>query len=118
MTINEIIERADAREPNNIPQEDKIGWIEALDQELYATVILRHEGFEDIPAPEGVRVEPLVKAPWDEMYIHYIQAQIDYALGDIQRYNNANGMYERVRTQWANYWNRTHLAIQPKVVYL
>lgn len=51
----------------------------------------------------------LVPAPYDEVYIRWLEAQIDYANGEYGRYNNSMTMFNASYSAFRNYWNRTHM---------
>lgn len=42
----------------------------------------------------GTEEELLVEAPWDELYVYYLLAQIDYNNGDYDRYANSQETFE------------------------
>ena len=62
-------------------------------------------GYTDSTDPNTVL---LVPAPWDEMYLHYMQAQIDYANGDMTRYTNGAALFNTSLAAYKNHYNRTH----------
>ena len=41
------------------------------------------------PEDTGEDTVLLVQPPYDELYRHYVEAQIHYANGEMERYNNA-----------------------------
>ena len=53
----------------------------------------------------------LIPPPYDEVYQRYLEAQMDYANGEFERFNNSNAMYTAAYTAFVNYYNRTHLPI-------
>jgi hypothetical protein len=53
--------------------------------------------------------ELLVKAPYDVLYIRWLEAQIDYYNGEITRYNNSQQMYQTAYDTFDRHYNRTHL---------
>ena len=59
----------------------------------------------------------LAEAPYDEMYIHYLSAQIDYANCEYDRFNNSNAMFESAYSAFRNAYNRDHTAKQRKKKY-
>lgn len=114
-TIEEI-------QPTSISKEIQIGWLNRLDTELYQTVIATHEGANavDPPLPAarmGDATELLVGAPYDAIYVHWLQSRIDYTLGEYGRYNNSSAMFEADRAAFTNWYNRTHMPLQVKSRY-
>ena len=64
-----------------------------------------------------METELLVPAPFDEVYLRWLEAQIDYANGEYDKYNNAILMYQTAYDGYANYYNRTHMPVGRKMDY-
>lgn len=119
MTILEAINRIDAIKPNGYGQPDKIRWLSTLDGIIKREIIDTHEGadgvsFEGYTENTILTKELLVPAPYDEIYLRYLETQIDYANGEYGKYNNSMSMYNTAYTAYANYYNRTHMPIGKK----
>ena len=84
MTIMEAIQRINTVKPNGYDQPQKIKWLSTLDGIVKEEIIDTHEGGENV-AFDGYTVETnlltelLVPAPYDDIYIRYLEMQIDYA---------------------------------------
>lgn len=114
MTLNEAITRTDALKPNGFTRAQKLAWLSALDGGVTAEVINTHEGGEWVEfSPYTEQSDDstvlLIPAPYDEVYQRYLEAQMDYANGEFERFNNSNAMYTAAYTAFVNYYNRTHL---------
>lgn len=114
MTINEAINKTDALKPNNFSFEDKIGWLSTLDHTVMREMVETHEGGEDIVFTgynenTNPKTELLAPAPYDEMYLRWLEAQIDYANNEFGKYNNAITMFNTSYGAYFNYYNRTHM---------
>ena len=119
MKIIEAINRADALKFNNYTQQEKVAWLSALDGKIKAEIIDTHEGeevaftgYDDNTPLDTVLLAP---APYDELYIRWIEAQVDYCNGEIGKYNNSINMFNTEYSQFNRWYNRTH---KPKGVYL
>ena len=116
MNIIEAIGNIDAFKPNNYTQQDKIEWLSRLDYMVKTEIIDTHEGGEDFVF-EGytddtpIETELLIPAPYDEVYLRWLEAQIDYANGEYGRYNNSMVMFNTTYTAFANFYNRKHMPI-------
>lgn len=55
------------------------------------------------------KTELLIPAPYDEVYLRWMEAQIDYHNGEYDKYNNAIDMFNTAYTGYQNYYNRTHM---------
>lgn len=114
MTIIEAINRIDLLKPNSYSQEDKISWLSNLDGEVKANIIDTHEGSENVTfngyhADTDLDTVLLVPAPYDDIYIKWLESQIDYANGENAKFNNSIAMYNATYSAFARYYNRTHL---------
>jgi hypothetical protein len=82
MTIMDAIFRLGELKPNSYSQSEKIKWLSTLDGIVKREIIDTHEGGEDI-AFKGynentdLTTELLVPAPYDDIYLRWLEAQID-----------------------------------------
>lgn len=118
MTVNEAISRIDALKPNEFTKEEKLRWLSILDGMIKEEIIDTHEG-DNIGAfteysPNDVDRVLLVAAPYDDVYIRWLEAQIDYANGEYGKYNNSMAMYNTAYTTFKNHFNRTHMPVGKK----
>lgn len=114
MTIIEAINRVDILKPNSYSQNEKIWWLSCLDGMIYEEIISTHEGGENIDFSGYndktlLGTQLLVPAPYDEIYIRYLEMQINYANGEFGKYNNSVFMYEAAYESFKRYYNRTHM---------
>ena len=122
MTIIEAINKVDTLKPNNYSQETKIEWLSKLDGVVKAEVIDTHEGdnqyhFFGYDANTNISTELLVPAPHEDLYIRWLEAQIDYANGEYTKYNNAMSMYNAAYSAFEKHYNRTHMPKGEKLTY-
>lgn len=114
MTVMEALHRADALKPNMYTNAEKIKWLSILDGIIKTEIIDTHEGGEDVVF-EGyeedveLTTELLVPAPFDDIYIHWLEAQIDYTNGEYGKYGNSKAMYNTSYDAYKNHYNRTHM---------
>lgn len=114
MTIIEAINGIDSLKPNSYPQQDKVIWLSILDGIIKTEIIDTHEGaegvifngYEDVNLFDTVL---LVPAPYDDIYIKWLEAQIDYANGETAKYNNSMVMYNTAYSAFERFYNRTHM---------
>lgn len=114
MKIIEAITRLDSLKHNTYTEADKIIWLSRLDGMVKKHIIDTHDGAEDViftgyDSETDLQTELLVPAPFDEIYIRWLEAQIDYANGEYDKYNNAILMYQAAYNAYANYYNRNHM---------
>lgn len=114
MTIMDAINRIDNLKPNRYGQEEKINWLSTLDERVKVNIFDTHEGadetvFEGYNEETALNTELLVRSPYDEMYLYWLEAQIDYWNGEYAKYNNSIEMFNTAYTDFANHYRRTHM---------
>lgn len=114
MKIREAISQVDANVGNTYTQKEKISWLSTLDQRVKALIVDTHEGAEDVifhgyKENTDPDTELLVPAPFDEIYLRYLEAQIHYRNQEEDRCNNATDAYNVLWAEFRNYYNRQHM---------
>lgn len=120
MTIIEAITHIDTVKPNSYGQTEKIKWLSELDGVIKAEIIDTHErcsneeccgedkAFSGYTDNTELTTKLLVPAPYDKLYTHYLEMQIDYANNEYGKYNNSMVMYNTAYTAFEKYYNREH----------
>jgi hypothetical protein len=119
MTILEAINRVDTTKPNSYTQIEKVDWLSTLDGIIKNEIINTHEGgeaivFEGYTPDTNLDTELLVPAPYDEIYIRWLEARIDYANGEYKKYNNSTMAYNTAFEKYSSYYNRINMPIGKK----
>ena len=114
MTILEAINRVDSTKPNSYTQIEKVDWLSTIDGIVKSEIIDTHEGGEDViyegyNVDTGLDTELLIPAPYDDVYIRWLEARIDYANGEYNKYNNSLTAYNDAFELYANHYNRKHM---------
>jgi hypothetical protein len=114
MTIIEAINQIDALKPNAYLQSDKIRWLNTVESYIKTEIIDTHEGSEKVTFTgydmnTALDTELIASAPYDVLYLRWLEAQIDYANGETQRYQNSMTMYNSAYSDFERYYNRTHM---------
>lgn len=119
MKLMEAIRRIDELKHNTYTTGEKIMWLSELDGNVKKTVYDTHipnEG-EDIPVFSGYTEKDvedtegpvlLIPAPWESVYVLWLEAQIDYYNGEYDRYNNAVASANAVLQSFESTYHRTH----------
>ncbi|MBR5571115.1 MAG: hypothetical protein IKV99_00535, partial [Oscillospiraceae bacterium] len=115
-TIHDAITRTDTLKFNTYELADKINWLSKLDWMLKRLIIDTHEGGEEIAfsgydADTDTSTELLAPAPYDEMYLRWLEAQIDLANGEIDKYNASIMLFNTEYEAYENYYNRNHMPL-------
>lgn len=116
MTLLGAISHIDMIKPNSYSQQDKLRWLSTLDGIVKREIIDTHTGGEEVSFSEYTDATPLtqdllVPHPYDDVYIRWLEAQIDYANGEYGKYNNSITMYNVAYSNYEKYYNRTHMPI-------
>lgn len=114
MTIIEAINAVDELKPNTLSQMEKVRFLSMLDGKIKLEIIDTHEGGEGVNFVPYDDITPLTTVllapyPWDDLYIKYLEAQIDYYSGDTDRYNNSVAVYNEAYEAFSNWYNRNHM---------
>ena len=122
MTIMDALYRIDDLKPNSYSQTEKIKWLSSLDGLIKSEIIDTHErcgndqccvnkvfpenGYDDKVDLNTVLVVPY---PYDDIYLKWLEAQIDYTNGEIGKYNNSIVAYNDAYDLYQRHYNRTHM---------
>ena len=117
MTITEAITRLDSLKFNTYTEPDKIDWLSRLDGMVKKQIIDTHEGAESVSFTGYTADTPLdtvllVPAPYDEVYLRWMEAQIDYHNGEYDKYNNAIIMFNTAFEAYQKHYNSAHKPVQ------
>ena len=115
MKIIEAIEKTDSIKHNSYMQSEKISWLSRLDEMVKRLVIDTHEGnkmtFTGYDEDTDLNTELLVSAPFDEICLRWLEAQIDYHNGEYGHYNNSISLFNNVFEQYKAEYTRNHMPI-------
>lgn len=122
MTIFDAINRIDAIKPNSLTQLEKIRALSTLDGIIKDSIIDTHEGSENVVFAEytqetALTTELLVPAPYDVIYLYWLESTIDYWNGETGKYNNSIELYNTAYSEFERYYNRTHVPKGKKFKY-
>lgn len=96
MTIQDAIEWVDRKKYNVYTREDKLRWLSEQDGEVWEFLSNFEEfdgtfsGYDDTTE---LSRELLVPAPYDRLYLRWLEAQIDYANQEYTKFNNAMALH-------------------------
>ena len=113
MKIIEAINKIDDLKFNAFSQDQKVGWLSRLDTMVKTQIIDTHEGGENVGftgynSDTDLQTELLVGAPFDEIYLRWMEAQIDYHNGEIEKYNISMSMFNTEYEAFENWYRRNH----------
>lgn len=98
MTMNEVLERVDGVKPNAYLNEDKYRWINTLEGMISEQVHDQDKPEYNLPADADVPL--LVGSPYDDLYVLYVMAMIDFHNREYGDYNNVMLMFQERLDQY------------------
>ena len=116
MKIRDVLTQVNANLVNTYSQKEKIAWLSLLDQRVKIKIIDTHEGAENVKfngydEDTDLDTELLVPAPFDEMYLRWMESQIHYRNQEEDRCNNATDAFDVLWAEFRNYYNQCHMPI-------
>ena len=132
MKLIDAINEVNNLKPNMYELTDKIKWLSRLDRRIFEQIILTHELSEEEQEPyrndDGDLVfegydendqdkELIVHEPYDELYTHWLSAQIDWNNREFIGFNSSNAMFEATYGAFRNAFNQTHMPKGRKKIY-
>ncbi len=103
LKVREVLEQVDNLLPNQYSAQQKCRWI-AQAEGFVAVEILGEKAPEMVTEETVLQVEP----PYDEIYRHYVEAQIHYANGEVERYDNAAAAWNNGFFAYRDFYTRSH----------
>lgn len=122
MKIAEAIARLDGLKHNTYGYADKVAWLSRLDAMIKKHIIDTHEGAEQVTftgyGPDtDPQTELLAPEPFDEMYLRWMEAQIDYHNGEYGKYNQSIQMFKAEYNGYERWYNRNNMPIGHEMKY-
>ena len=110
MKIKEIISEINSLKANQYGDGEKIKWLAELDgaikHDFYDEygIECSFSGYDETDS----ETELLAPDTYKGMYIHYLEAKIDYWNGEYARYNNSIVMFNNAYQQFEAWWTAHH----------
>lgn len=109
MTANKAIEIIDRLKPNVYSEEDKLRWIDELDG-MVQRLVIQADKVIQYSYPEDMDKELLIPAPFENLYVLYLEAKIDYHNREYANYNNSAMMFESQFSEYKKAYIRKNRA--------
>ena len=116
MTIREAITAADSLRPNTLADAAKLQWLRQLDGQLRAGVVALHTADgapgtgADVSTADDTAL--LAEEPYSALYLYWLMAQTDLALGEIARYDNDMLLYNSAAAEYAAHYKAQHMPVR------
>lgn len=122
MTIAELIAECDKNKPNPYDEKAKTQWISEVEGIVIDEILNRAEGneieFEKYDYDRDCEKVLRVPDRFNDLYLNYLYAKIDFNNAEYTRYNNSVMMYNAAYEAFAGYYRRNHMPKQPATMIL
>lgn len=109
MTLSQVIQTVDEVKPNAFSSETKTTWLNEVEGMVQTQVFLwASEEIISYAYDTDKDVELLVKPPHDKLYPAYLEARIDYANGEYNKYQNAMQMFNEFFGEFMRWFALTY----------
>lgn len=113
MKVIEAVQKVKDLKNNTYDQAYMIEWLSRLDSMVKRLIIDTHEGGENVifngyNDQTDPGTELLVPEPYDDMYLRYLEAQIDFHNREYGSYNNSMTAFDAAWNNYLNDYRRTH----------
>ena len=92
-------------------------WLSRLDGLIYIQ-IMGKKSYSAYDEAKDMDTELLVDMPYDDIYIRWLEAQINYANGEIDKYNSAITMFNTAFEAYENHYHRNHMPLSKGSLFL
>lgn len=103
ITAKQVLEQVDALVPNQYTRAEKLRWLAQAEGFVLREICRVTGPLAALEEDAALAVE----APYDELYRHYVEAQIHYANGETSRYNNAAAQWNNAFLTYKDYCCRS-----------
>jgi len=98
---------------NTIDNTILLSWINTCEYNIDVNLLAEHKLNEGetrptLPYTNIDNTELVAKAPYDELYIHYLAGMVYFYLKDYETYNGEITLYDKIYGDYAKYYHRTH----------
>ena len=105
MTLSDVISSVDEIKPNEFSNETKTKWINEVEGMVQTQVFLMVPiGLVQYTYDQDKDVILLVDPPHDKLYPAYLEAKIDYANGEYNKYQNTMQMFNSFFSEFMRWY--------------
>lgn len=101
VSVGWVLEQVDLLTPNQYTDEQKRHWLHQAE-----AFVVRQGGSGEEVGELADEQELTAQVPYDNLYRHYVEAQIHYANGEMSRYNNAMAAWNELLLAWRDACSR------------
>lgn len=108
ITAGQVLEQVDSLAPNQYTRTEKLRWLAQAEGFVLREVCRVTAPLAALTEDSVLSVQP----PYNELYRHYVEAQIHYCNGEMARYNAAAANWNNGLLTYRDYICRTVMPVQ------
>lgn len=111
MTVQEAINLVREYQPNQYDDASFLRWLSDLDGMVWHNIVKLRKDAPEAPGrytAQDMGAELLIAFPYEDVYVKYLCAQIDFHNAEWSRYNNEMAAYNAILQEYANRYGREH----------
>lgn len=116
MTAEYIIERVRSVKPNVYSDTQLLDWIDEVEADIYGVLNAHSDSGGEYGGLESITDKLLLDKVYQNIYIFYLYAQIDYANAEINLYNNDVSIYSQLLDEFAKKHRRENVPKKNTVI--
>ncbi|MBR3974402.1 MAG: hypothetical protein IKJ88_00920 [Clostridia bacterium] len=123
MTIQNIKDKLQFRKQTNIDTDRLIEFVNTVEMQIKKEIIDTHEGaekyvFNGYTTDDVEGTQLIAPAPYSEMYVFYVSAQISLAENNIASFNNEMALFNQWYGDFTGYYTRNNMPLPKKNMFL
>lgn len=105
MTLSDVISSVDEIKPNAFSNETKTKWLNEVEGMVQTEIFLMTTvGCIQYDYEKDKDTVLLVNPPHDKLYVPYLEAKIDYANGEYEKYQNTMQMFNSFYSEFMRWY--------------
>lgn len=116
MTITKILKQIDERKPNSYSRDQKIDWINELEEAVQLFLGLDRSDWVRYDA-DSLDEETVISSPHDRLYVLWLKCKIDFDNEEYESYGNQQAQFDADLTEWKKFALRSGLVNSPVIRY-
>lgn len=127
MTVEGMIEQYNMERPNSVEDAVKRDFLKKCEANILDSCILLYdplvgerteEEWQEYMDNFGYESELIVKEPYDDIYVYFLDQRISFNNNDKVRYNNASRLFDNMFLAFKQKYNREHFPRQTRKMLL
>lgn len=115
MKLLEAIEKVKADKPNAYSEEQLVSWLNQLEKMVQSEIMaLDGEDIKEYTWKEDGDTDLLIPEPYDDTYMYYLKAMIDYNDKEYTSYNYNSQLFNSSYRTFASWYKRKYGTVEER----